>query len=120
MPTIVHFDIASEDPNRAKEFYESLFKWKIMSPPGFTDYYLVETTDTEGKTGLGGGLGKRGEPNQRITIYVGVDSIDEYAAKVTELGGKVAQPKMPIPGYGYLATCLDTEDNTFGLWKPEK
>lgn len=120
MPTIVHFDIATDDPRRAKKFYESLFGWKMQGPPGMTDYYLVETKDLNGKPGVGGGLGKRGEPSQRITTYVGVDNIDAYSKKAAELGGKVVHPKMPVPGWGYLATCVDTEGNTFGLWQEDK
>ena len=120
MPTIVHFDIATDDPERAKKFYEGLFDWKMESPPGMTDYYLIETKDLNGARGIGGGLGKRGEPGQRITSYIGVNSIEEYATKVEKLGGKVVQPKMTVPGWGYLAICLDTEDNMFGLWQDEK
>jgi predicted enzyme related to lactoylglutathione lyase len=120
MPTIVHFDVAADEPQRAKKFYEELFNWQMFSPPGYTDYYLVETRDLNGGTGVGGGLGKRGEPGQRITAYIGVDSIDDYTSKIEDLGGKVLQPKMPVPGWGYLATCLDTEGNTFGLWQDDK
>ena len=120
MPAIVHFDIATDDPERAKKFYEELFDWKMESPPGMTDYYLIETKGLNGEAGVGGGLGKRGEPGQRITSYIGVDSVDEYGAKVEKLGGKVVQPKMIVPGWGYLAICLDTEDNMFGLWQGEK
>jgi uncharacterized protein len=120
MPTIVHFDIAADDPQRARQFYESLFGWKMAGPPGMTDYYLIETQDPEGKKGVGGGLGKRGEPSQRITAYIGIDDIDKYSRKVEELGGKVVTPKMTVPGWGYLATCVDTEGNTFGLWQDDK
>jgi len=120
MPTIVHFDVAADDPKRAKKFYEGLFDWKMESPPGMTDYYLIETKDLNGERGVGGGLGKRGEPGQRITSYIGVSSVDEYAAKVEKLGGKVVQPKMTVPEWGYLVVCLDTEDNIFGLWQDEK
>jgi predicted enzyme related to lactoylglutathione lyase len=120
MPTIVHFDIATDDPERAKKFYEALFDWKMEHPPGMTDYYLIETSDLVGESGVGGGLGKRGEPNQRITSYIGVDSVEEYALKVEKLGGKVVQPKMTVPGWGYLAICFDTEDNMFGLWQEDK
>lgn len=119
MPTIVHFDIASDNPQRAKKFYESLFGWKMEGPPGMTDYYLIETEDLNGNGGVGGGLGMRGEPSQRITAYIGVDNIDEYSKKVEECGGKVAQPKMAVPGWGYLAVCIDTEGNTFGLWQDD-
>ena len=102
MPTIVHFDIATDNPQRAKEFYEALFNWKMESPPGMTDYYLIETEDLAGKKGVGGGLGKRGDPSQRITSYVGVDSIDKYSIRVEELGGKVIQPKMTVPWWVYM------------------
>ena len=29
MPTIAHFDIPADDTERAKDFYEKLFGWKI-------------------------------------------------------------------------------------------
>ena len=48
MPTIVHFDIATDDPQRVMKFYESLFDWKMESPPGMTDYYLIETEGIDG------------------------------------------------------------------------
>jgi predicted enzyme related to lactoylglutathione lyase len=120
MPTIVHFDIAADDPQRARKFYELLFGWKMQGPPGMVDYYLIETEDLNGHTGVGGGLGKRGDPSQRITAYFGVDNIDEYSERVTRLGGKILMPKMPVPGWGYLSTCMDTEGNVFGIWQEEK
>lgn len=120
MPTIVHFDVAADDPVRAKTFYEGLFDWKMESPQGMQDYYLIETKDLNGESGIGGGLGKRGEPGQRITSYIGVDSIEAYTAKVEGLGGKILQPKLVVPGWGYLALCLDTEGNMFGLWQGDK
>ena len=120
MPTIVHFDIAADDTERAKKFYEALFNWKMESPPGMTDYYLIETSDQVGERGIGGGLGKRGDHSQRITSYIGVDSVETYALKVERLGGRVVQPKMTVPGWGYLAVCMDTESNMFGLWQDDK
>ncbi len=120
MPTIVHFDIATDDPQRAKRFYESLFGWKMEGPPGMTDYYLIETEDLSGNTGVGGGLGKRGDSSQRITAYIGVDNVEKYSKKVAKLGGKIVQPKMTVHGWGYLAVCMDTEGNTFGLWQDDK
>ncbi|MFC2022571.1 VOC family protein [Chloroflexota bacterium] len=116
----MHFDVATDNPERVKKFYEALFDWKMENPPGMNDYYLIETTDLEGKRGVGGGLGKRGEPNQRITAYIGVDSVDDYSSEVEKLGGKVIQPKMNVPGWGHLAICMDTEKNLFGLWQDDK
>jgi predicted enzyme related to lactoylglutathione lyase len=120
MPTIVHFDVATENPKRAKKFYESLFEWKMETPPEMKDYYLIETKDMNGNKGIGGGLGKRGDSSQKITTYFGVDSIENYTHKVTEFGGAVIQQKIPVPGWGHLAICIDTEGNTFGLWQDDK
>lgn len=119
MPTVVHIDIATDDPQRGKKFYESLFDWQMFGPPGMTDYFLFQSEDLKGNQGVGGGLGKRGEPSQRITVYVGVDDIDIYAGKVVELGGKVTMPRTTVPGWGYLANCIDTEGNAFGLWQED-
>ncbi len=120
MPTIVHFDIACEDLQRGKQFYQSLFDWKMVSPPGFPDYKLIETEGLDGGKGVDGGLGKRMDPSQKITVYIGVDSLEACTARVKELGGSVVVPKLSVPGFGYMVTCLDTEGNTFGLWQDDK
>jgi hypothetical protein len=39
---------------------------------------------------------------------------------VQKIGGKVVVPKMAVPGMGYLAICLDTENNTFGIWETDE
>jgi predicted enzyme related to lactoylglutathione lyase len=117
MPTIVHFDVPVDDLPRAKKFYSELFGWTFTAPPGFPDFYLFETADLDGKRSTGGGMGKRMSPDQRITNYIGVADIDLYVARVRELGGAVVLPQMPVPGFGYLAVCTDTEGNLFGLWQ---
>jgi predicted enzyme related to lactoylglutathione lyase len=120
MPSIAHFDIPAEDVERAKRFYSELFGWKLEKPPGPMEYYMIETADLEGKPGVGGGLGERQGPDQQIVNYIGVPSVDEYSTRVTDLGGTVIQPKMTVPGFGYLATCMDTENNVFGLWQDDE
>ncbi len=118
MPTIVHFDLPADDPGRARQFYGDLFGWKFMET-GFPDFSLVETRALDGSPGVGGGLGKRGVPEQRIMNYIGVASIDEYVERVISLGGTVTFKKTAVPGFGYLANCMDTEGNAFGLWQED-
>ncbi len=119
MPTIAHFDIPADEPARAKDFYEKLFGWKMTQIPGPNEYYLFQTTSEEGEVLVRGGLGKRGDPAQRITNFIGVRSLEEYSHKVKELGGRIVQEKTTVPGWGYLMICTDTEDNTFGLWEED-
>ena len=35
--------------------------------------------------------------------------------QVRKLSGKTISQKMPVPGMGWLANCVDTEGNVFGL-----
>jgi predicted enzyme related to lactoylglutathione lyase len=112
MSSIVHFEIPAEDLQRAKTFYSKLFGWKIESVQGM-DYMLIDTY------GMGGGMMKRMHPGQQITDYIGVPSVDEYSAKVEKLGGKIIVPKTAIPGMGYFVICMDTENNTFGIFETD-
>jgi predicted enzyme related to lactoylglutathione lyase len=119
MPTIVHFDLPAEDLTRARKFYENLFGWTFTRPPMPMEYYLFTTTGLDGSPGAGGGMGKRMAPDQRMVNYFGVPSVEEYLNKAKSLGASVVMPKSPVPGFGYLALCVDTEGNPFGLWEED-
>jgi predicted enzyme related to lactoylglutathione lyase len=118
MPTIVHFDVPAEDIERAKNFYSALFDWRFESFPEM-QYNLITTTNLDGTPGVGGGMGKRMDPSQRIMNYFGVPSIEAAMKKVKSLGGSIITGKMAVPGMGYLANCMDTEGNAFGLWEAD-
>jgi predicted enzyme related to lactoylglutathione lyase len=123
MPTIVHFEIPSDNVERSKKFYNELFGWNIEKVPAQKvpegiEYWGITTKDHEGNTAVNGGMMKRMKAEQQgILNYIDVKSVVEYSAKAQQLGGKIIMPKMAIPGMGYLAVCLDTEKNAFGLWE---
>ena len=113
MPTIVHFEIPSDNVEKTRKFYSELFGWNIEkwtgaeSMPEGMEYWTVITTDDKGSKAIGGGLMKRQNPQQQgITNYIDVSSVDEYASKVERLGGKVVAPKMPVKGMGILQCVL--------------
>lgn len=120
MATIVHFDVSAHNTDRAKKFYNKVFDWKFVDLAGPMNYHLVETTDITGKPGLGGGIGKRDNGPAGIINYFGVESIDATVKKVVDCGGKIITGKQEIPGWGFLAVCVDTEGNTFGLFEEKK
>ncbi len=78
------------------------------------------TDQRKGEKAVDGGMMQRQNPQQPITVYIDVPSIDEYAVKVEKFGGKVVVPKMAVPGIGYFAVCLDTENNCFAIWENDK
>jgi predicted enzyme related to lactoylglutathione lyase len=119
MATVVHFEIPADNVERAKKFYGELFGWKIEKLTGSSpmDYWMVMTGREEGQMGVDGGLMQRQHPQQQTIVYIDVPSVDEYLGKVKNLGGQVVLPRMAIPGMGYIAVCLDPENNGFGLWE---
>jgi len=124
MPTIVHFDIPSDDIERTKKFYTDLFGWKIEKWPGTEErhqegYWLVTSTDAKGNQAVTGGIMKR-QDLQGITNHFDVKSVQEYSSKVEKFGGKVITPKTPVPGVGYFAICKDTENNTFSIFEADQ
>jgi hypothetical protein len=120
MPTIYHFEIPAEDIERAKKFYTELFGWKIEKYPVPMEYWMITTTNEKDEKSIDGGMMKRQNPQQPITVYIDVPSVDEYTAKIENLGGKVLLPKTAVPGVGYFAVCLDTENNCFAIWENDK
>ncbi len=108
---IVHFEIPTEDGERAKRFYQELFGWKIESAEG--GYNLI----TVGEPGPNGGMMQRQAPGAGITVYINVESVDEYVKKIQSLGGTVVMPKTAVPTMGYFAIFLDTENNALAIWE---
>ena len=118
MPSVVHFEIAVDNPERAIKFYSSVFGWKIQKWEQF-DYWLA-STKKEGELGIDGALMKREMAEQSIINTIEVPSIDALMIKIRENGGTVLTPKMVIPGVGYTARCRDTEGNIFGILETDK
>jgi predicted enzyme related to lactoylglutathione lyase len=108
---IVHFEVPADDVERARKFYQDLFGWKIESAEG--GYNLI----TVGEPGPDGGMMARQAPGQGVTVYMAVESVDDYSKKVQSLGGTVVMPKTAVPTMGYFAVFLDTEGNTMALWE---
>jgi predicted enzyme related to lactoylglutathione lyase len=116
---IVWFEVPADNVERAKAFYTQLFGWKTDKMPGPMEYWHFDTGGPDASPD--GGVMKRQNPGQAgITNYIAVSSVNESAAKVQQLGGKVCMPKSPIPQMGWFAICQDTEGNMFGLWESDK
>ncbi|MCW3992844.1 MAG: VOC family protein [Candidatus Bathyarchaeota archaeon] len=120
--TIVHFDIPADDVEKLRRFYTDLFGWKIEKMPGPMDYWTIETVPVDEnmmpiRPGVNGGMMKREAPEQKLVIYISVESVDEYGEKIEALGGEVVVPKQEVPGIGWWALALDPEGNTFAIFE---
>lgn len=114
--SIVWFEVPADDLDRAQKFYKSMFGWKFAKlPAAIHDYWHIDTEGPDASPD--GGMMPRMHPQQPITNYVSVPSVNKASVKVEKLGGTVCKPKTAVPGMGYFAICLDTEGNTFALWE---
>ena len=107
---VCHFEIPGDDPEKLVDFYGKIFDWEIEKMPGEMDYWLIKTE------GVDGGIFKRPMPEAMHINYISVDSIEEHCKLIKDAGGKVVMPRTPVPGMGWFAIALDTENNPFGIW----
>lgn len=120
----VHFEIHAADPERARNFYSSVFGWKIEQW-GDIPYWTITTGDDD-QPGVNGGLLPRRGPDPApdapvhgYVMTISVIDIDATIAAIEVNGGTVALPKDKMPGVGLLAYYKDTENNIFGILQPE-
>ena len=85
MPRVVHFEIPADDTGRAVKFYERVFGWKIEKW-GPMDYWLA-TTGPDNELGINGTIMTR-ETRKTTVNTIEVASVNEFAKKITEAGGK--------------------------------
>jgi predicted enzyme related to lactoylglutathione lyase len=109
-----HFEIPVEDPDRAEQFYSTVFGWTFNRFPGAPSYYGLASTG-DSVPGIDGALFQR-DADSGTTLTMSVDSIEDALATITEAGGSEVQGKTPVPGMGYFATCKDTEGNRIGIF----
>jgi hypothetical protein len=107
---VVHFDISGPNPEELQSFYGDLFGWKIIPVPEM-NYALV---DTQGGSGINGGIGGSQEGQGQVAFYVMVDDLQATLDKAESLGGKTTQPVMVLPMVT-LAMFADPEGHEVGL-----
>jgi uncharacterized protein len=118
MSRVVHFEITAREPQKAIDFYSTVLDWKFQKwdNPG-PDYWLVTTGEDE-TPGINGGLAS-GEPIGAVVNTIGIADLDATLQKVQENGGKVLQPRGPLPGMGWYATFEDPAGNHLGLMQAD-
>src|SRR5262245_30441478 len=102
---VVWFEIPADNVERAKKFYSALFGWKIKKFPGGMEYWHIDTGGEDASPD--GGMMARKFPEQAVTNYVLVPSVDKAAAKVEKLGGKICMPRTAVPQMGFFVICQD-------------
>ena len=111
------FEIYVQDMNRAKAFYESVFKTQLqkLENPGIDMWAFPMQPEANGASGAL--IRMEGFPsggNSTIVYFICADCSVE-AKRASTQGGKIFKDKFSIGEYGFIALVTDTEGNMIGL-----
>ncbi len=112
-----HVELATDDVEKAKNFYKSLFKWKLRAFVG--NYTLIDT----GEKNASGGMMEKQTPQQPTMWmpYVEVDDVKKAVAKAKKLGAQIRLEYMEIPeGMGAFGVFVDPTGAAIGVWAAAK
>ena len=116
---VVWFELYVENMSRARQFYESVFGFKLTKLESPTsDIEMWAFPMEQGKTGAGGALAKMegAKPGGFGTlVYFSCQDCAVEAKKAAQNGGKIFKNKFSIGQYGSIALVHDTEGNMIGL-----
>ena len=113
------FDIYVDDMKRAVSFYESVLGSnleKIDDPTGETQ--MMSFPANMSAYGASGALVKASHARPGIggtMLYFSVEDCAVNQARVVAAMGTITRPKFSIGDFGWVALCIDTEGNMFGL-----
>jgi predicted enzyme related to lactoylglutathione lyase len=114
MNRFIHFELATDDPEKTVAFYREVFGWQFQKWEGPVDYWLV-TTGEKGTPGIDGGLMPASERFKGTVNTIDVEDIDAAIAKVKDCGGEIIVQKDAIPGIGWQAYFTDNVGIVVGL-----
>ena len=109
----VHFEILTDQPEKAAAFYRSVFDWKIERWKGSETYWLAITGKPR-TPGIDGGIMTR-EFSQAVINTIEVESLEETLNKIEASGGRKVHGPYDIPGIGTHVYCADPDGILFGV-----
>lgn len=114
-----YFDLTVHDVGQARAFFEKVLGWRFEKFPMPYEYYRIQA-GPENEPGIDGGIGavadapiSGGIPLTQVTVPV--PDLDEVMSRVVASGGRIVEPKLPIPGIGWYATCAEPGGLRFGI-----
>jgi uncharacterized protein len=110
-------DLQTSDPDAAKTFYGGLFGWEYDDIPiGDGSVYSMAKVGGSSVAALGGLQSDQIPPHWNS--YLTVESADDTAARVEELGGSVVEKPFDVFSAGRMAVLSDPSGGVLCIWEP--
>ncbi len=116
----IWFDLATPDPQGAKEFYTGLFGWEWADVPmsGGNTYHMAIRGDAN-IAGMSANDDANGVAGTWInSVYV--EDAEETAKRIAANGGSILSKPHNADGWGVTARVSTPEGAVFGLWQSLK
>ncbi|MEV4751828.1 VOC family protein [Streptosporangium sp. NPDC049248] len=118
--SVAWFEIATDDPDRARRFYGELFGWQItgdeQADEAGMDYRLITTG--HGGAPVGGILGVGSTNSGHAVFSIAVRDVAAVCASVERLGGTVVLQHAASGDGPANAYLRDPAGNLFGVFSP--
>ena len=113
----VHVELHTPDLGSAKEFYGSLFGWKLVDEPmpGGGSYTMIQPGD-----GTGGGMCAATDGPPAWLAYVAVEDIGAATDRARELGAKIVVDGAAVGEFGWMTVFVDPTGAKLALWQPRQ
>jgi predicted enzyme related to lactoylglutathione lyase len=114
-------DTSQPDPEAAVAFYSDLFGWEFedVMPPGSEGKYFIARI-RGGDVAAVGSVPEAAPPTATWNTYVWVESADETASKVRDVGGSVVMEPFDVMDAGRMAVFTDPEGAAFCVWQAKE
>src|SRR5260370_6571209 len=110
-------ELATSDVESAKKFYSEMFAWTTVELPGTGGSYIIFRS--EGSDAAAMYSAPPGVPTH-WGAYFSVANVDESAAKIEPLGGKIIAGPFDVMDAGRMAAVQDPQGAAFSLWQAKR
>jgi predicted enzyme related to lactoylglutathione lyase len=116
-------ELGTTDQQAAKKFYTALFGWEVnefsIGPGEVYSIFRLHNQDAAAAYTLREDQLSQGVPPHWM-LYVAVQSADEAAKKVGQLGGNVLMAAFDVMDIGRMAVLQDPTGAVFSVWQAKK
>lgn len=110
-------ELATNDSEKAQEFYKKLFGWNLEQSKITEIDYKEITLDERACGGIMQMTKEWGNPlpSSHWMTYIAVDNVDDSVKKIKDMGGRVCVEPFDAPGVGRMSVANDPAGATFSL-----
>jgi predicted enzyme related to lactoylglutathione lyase len=112
---VTRWQIVAQNPERVAAFYRDVFGWTLRADNALGYREL----SSGAQRGIDGGVWPNAPdaPNL-VQLFIEVDDLDAYVARVVAAGARLLIPPAQLPDGDRMALLIDVAGLSFGLFTP--